>query len=385
MEGLDSSKGEAPALGNLSPAIIRRSGGQYRMLKPLFSRGAGKQNLDGQLARVLMRPSHCEAPRMTERRKPRRLRYTLRALFVFITLFMVWGGYHTNRSWKERAAEQVLREQGAVLGSDRTWAEHNLFARVSSIYDTVVRLVWRERFITRVQINSPLEESAIEALLALPHLDSLSSEPQKFTSQERIRMHSFQYKPTAMLPPDALGRILAQHQLKELSLGAWILADSDCAAIGKHDSLIGLSITQSSFSERGFADMLTLPRLQSLTVLMCQARGDQVATLPALESLERVNCTGTPVNRHFASFIAKCPQVRDLQLGHDAIGDDFVEHLGPHPSLRHLDLLGQGLTDEALVGLARMPALEGVNLPRSISAEAISQLKSQRPGLFVSQ
>jgi hypothetical protein len=319
------------------------------------------------------------------RRRKWGLRYSLRALLIFITLFMLWGGYHTNRSWKERAAEQILREHGASFGSDKPWVEHNVITYVSSAYDNVVRLIWQERFITRVQVKSPLDATIIEALIALPHLESLSIEPTQHSSQEQIMMHSMQYQPTATLPPDALRRILAHHQLKELSLSSWVLADDDCVVVGKHSSLRGLSIACSSFSEQGFADMLTLPKLQSLNMVSCQARGDRLATLPALESLKRVNCPGTPVNEQFATFIAKCPQVQVLLLGHDAIGDAFVEHLGSHPSIHQLDLIGQGLTDEAVVGLTRMPALESVSLPRSISAGAISNLKRERPELFVSQ
>jgi hypothetical protein len=74
-----------------------------------------------------------------------RLRYSLRALLVFLTLFMLWGGYHTNRGWRERQAETLLTSAGARL-------ERGANLPVSPY-----------RFIVDARVSAKLEPDAVHA------------------------------------------------------------------------------------------------------------------------------------------------------------------------------------------------------------------------------
>src|SRR5687768_16063132 len=102
-----------------------------------------------------------------------RFRYSLRALLVFLTLFALWGGYHTNRGMKERRALEVLRRHdGTSISVDSIRPREGMVAFMADAYKSVVRLVWREPFVTSVSICS-LDPSVTQAIQAMPHLEQI--------------------------------------------------------------------------------------------------------------------------------------------------------------------------------------------------------------------
>src|SRR5688500_5561531 len=99
-----------------------------------------------------------------------RLQFTLRAFLVFIALFMLWGGFHTNRSWKERAAAAALREEGMACSGGPELSGTGLMSNLKFSYDNVIHFLWREPYITDVTGCSTLEPAVAEAIASLPHL-----------------------------------------------------------------------------------------------------------------------------------------------------------------------------------------------------------------------
>jgi hypothetical protein len=318
--------------------------------------------------------------------KPRsiRVRYTLRALFVFITLFMLWGGYHTNRSWKERAAEEILQKRGASI----QYAAHSFqgtFAdRVGAAYAMLVEIVWQDRSVSRVMVFAPLDPEVTHALCALSQLRELSIAPSHRTPAQYALLRSGQpLQPSETIPQGALQRILDVCPLVELNIGNWVLSDRDCQAIASCPSIKYLGVDGSEFSEQGLAVLISKRGLISFTFGWCDATGSALGGQPGSPTLERVVCNTAPVDVELAAFVARSPNVKELAVGNCSAPDDFVLALGAHPSLRDLSLGRAKVTDDSIAVTDSMPALRTLFLPESVSAQEVARLKKRRPQLQV--
>jgi hypothetical protein len=316
-----------------------------------------------------------------------RFRYTLRALLVFVTLFCLWGGYHANRAIRERQAAEVLIRHKATFATDPIRPSRGALDSIRLAYQGLVQLVWRERFITHVSIATKLEPEVVNAVIALPHLESLSIEPVQYSLEQKMRMNREGIlEPQEKAPPGAIGSILRAQRLSDLALAGWILSDEDCRAIARHDSLISLQLIGCGMSEDGFARLVALPKLQSLRFSYSQITGAGLAALPGSNSLENIECYFAPIGNEFAAFVARCPKVATLSFFNPAVDDLFVAQLGAHPSLTGIDLSRTIVTDRSLPVLERMPSLRVVGLPRAtVTAAAVDRLQHAKPNLKISR
>jgi hypothetical protein len=314
-----------------------------------------------------------------------RFRYTLRALLVFVTLFCLWGGYHANRAIKERQAAEVLMRHQASFAIGPKRSHGGALDSIRLAYQSLVQLVWRERFVTHVSIASKLEPEVVNALIALPHLESLSIDPVQYALEEKMRMNREGIlEPQEKSPPGAIARILRAQRLADLTLAGWVLSDDDCAAISQHQSLEGLTVLGVNISEDGFAQILTLPRLLRLRFSYTQVTGKKLATTPASTSLQVIEGYCAPVGNEFAGYVGRCPNVTNLNLRYRAIDDDFVARLGSHPSLTGIDFSGTIVTDQSIAVLGRMPLLRTVGLPRAtVSQDSVERLQEARPEMKI--
>ena len=312
-----------------------------------------------------------------------RARYSLRALLVFITLFMLWGGYHTNRSWKERQAEEILRQRGATFGYGQYPTKGNVAERLIGAYWRFAGTLWGERNITIVHYQGSLDAKAADALLSLPSLKSLylSSSPQR-TSEENYRLLK-SLKPwpaTAKLPPGFLREIIAKCEPTNLDLQEWVLSDDECQALADRHVLLPVSLCGCAISEENLAKLITQPGRQSLNFAYCDVTGSALKGHPGSPTLEHLHSSGTRVGHDFARFIAKCPRIKELAADHQGVDDAFVELLGPHPSLRAISLQNSRVTEKCFSDIQRMPAVELVIFPReTISREALMRLRTAQP------
>ena len=313
-----------------------------------------------------------------------RLRYTLRALLVFVTLFCLWGGYETNRCIKERQAEETLKRRGASFDYGPKRSGTGLLASVQFYYQRLVQIVWRARFVTRASITSPLEPEVVAAIAALPHLEHLGLEPRRrATEEQRLFFEEKIVNASASVPPGSMQRILGGRQLKILWIGPWILSDDDCATIARHQSLESISVNGCEFSEDGLAQLITLPKLRYFGFSYCKVTGEKLPSIPASQSLEHIECDGTPVGESFADFVRRSPNIVALTVCHKSIDDSFVAKLSGHPALRVIDLNATSVTDRCISAIEEWHgSLDTVVLPRSsVSKTRFEQLREKRPDL----
>ncbi len=316
--------------------------------------------------------------------KPR-LRFTLRGLFVTITLFMLWGGYHTNRSREEREAEAFFRERGASLSHGPLLMGKGIGDRIAWCYAKLVQTVWRERFIFQATIIGPLTEEELNELSKLLNLQHLTLSPVMTTTEERhaiLRTKISEVR--GELPRGALQRILAGHKLKSLTFQHWALSDEDCQAIASHRYLEGLSLMGCQFSGDGLANLVQTPRLRGIVFPYCQITSTALAVIPGSASLERVECPHTPVGKEFGDFIGRSPKVRSLYCGHESINDEFISAIGRHPSIEELSIAPSTITRSSVPVFAQMRFLKNMHvLSPDFSGDEKVQLQKQRPLLIV--
>lgn len=315
-----------------------------------------------------------------------RFRYTLRALLAFVTLLCLWGGYHSERSWRERKAEEVLKRHGAsfqygpVSGGESAWSS-TVFA-----YQKLVQSVWRERFITTVCLGQP-DDEVVEVACVLPHLRHLQlrpphalTYPEEGDANPKLPLRG----PRVPMPEGAVAKILEAHSLRHLVIKGWSLSDNDWAAIARHRTLEGLSITDTNVSEERFAEILALPRLEFIDCGRCDVTGQALAGRAGSLSLNELNGAHTPLGPEAASFLRRSHRLEALWLGHESIDDNFVLRISGHPSLKRASLVGTRLTDAGLVAVGRIPNLGSLTLPHEgITTAGLDALQRDCPGLSI--
>jgi hypothetical protein len=307
--------------------------------------------------------------------KSLRWRYSLRALFVLITLFMLWGGYHAGQSWPERRAELVVRPWEAVLhggpSPPNSLLEYPVYA-----YQKLVKVLWGERFITHVTLCVEPKPEAVEAIAALPRLKGLSIYQPSTDRRESTRR--------IVVPDGSIQRILAMRELRALELEGADLGERDLRAIASHPSLQRVSLSHAKLSEDGLAAMASSPELRQLRFSHCNVTGAKLASTPGSPVLDSIECAEAPLGIELAAFIGRCPNLRVLTVRCGAIDDKFVAALGSHPSVQMLDLGTTKVTERSLNTIAQMPSLQYVVLPREgISLAAMERLQKIRPNVHV--
>jgi hypothetical protein len=292
-----------------------------------------------------------------------RFRYSLRALLVFITLFALWGGYHANRSFKDRRAELILLRHRARL---EFWE---------------IQPYWPERLISAVEVDSSLEPEVIDALAGLVCPRSIAigapSPPEVAYGYSRPQQ--------VAAPTGAIDRILKRHKLHSFAVTDFILSGAAFAAIAKHRSLEELAFTRTNLSDGELSALVVLPRLRHLSFQSCPASGSLLADVPGSKTLESIECQGSPVGIEFARFVARSPTIRALSVGFEQNpqADDFVSALGAHPSLAELRLGSGELTDASIPALERMQMLRELQSFEHLTVQGRACLSTKRPRLEI--
>jgi len=186
----------------------------------------------------------------------------------------------------------------------------------------------------------------------------------------------------AQAPPDdrTLARICALPGLRELHLDGAQLTNAGLAALEKVDSLERLCLIMSGLDREGIAHLGRLHSLEGLRVH-----------------------TGAPMQREDLAPLAQLDGLEELNLGWywlDARWPELFAALPPFTRLRRLlyfmPMVGGGggrevLTDRTLATLARLPALESIQLYNgTCTAKGIAELTRlpklavlELPGSFV--
>jgi len=310
-----------------------------------------------------------------------RFRYSLRALLVFITLFMLWGGFHAERGYRERQAQNVLKRRCVLhYGHRYTWLQP------AGWYERIVQTIWREPCVTGVAIGPAPTSAEIAAIASLPQLQWLEvSHYEMPVVQVPDERNLIADRHPALLPPEALSTILSKRRLKSLHISQCTLNAADYQAIGEHDSLEFLQINGARISDSDLPALFRPRGLQTINLVQSQFTGAGMDAMPGSPELRDMRCQQAPVCVDFARFLRKCPRLETLLTCGPSVDDAFVQALEQHPTLSEISFCGNSVTDKAIDSLLTLPKLSWVAFGgnRNVSKAARQRLSAARPGLVI--
>jgi hypothetical protein len=177
---------------------------------------------------------------------------------------------------------------------------------------------------------------------------------QRMTSLQELNFHG------ALATDDVLAAIASIPRLRWLHCQDPVSGDDGFIALGQCTTLENVaSRVCHRMTDRGFAAIARLPRLQSLGLggpRISDAAMAHLADAPALVDLG-------PIMFGDAAFehIAKIPRLERLtNMYNRSTGDAATRHLRAHPTLVHYGGFGTQITDDSLRLLAGLPRLETV-------------------------
>jgi hypothetical protein len=296
-------------------------------------------------------------------------------LLVGVTLFALWCGYYLSPVVKEWRAEAVLRRYGAKVtyweNAPRSWLDH--------LYD--------RRLIRGVEIVSKMEPEVVEAFESLVNPREIALFAPVPPQQPTTWQPGIPPPPPHIAAPNgAIGRILSGRSLRSLTIGHFSLIEADFKAISEHHALQSLRIERVNVSEEALAQLIVLPQLERFKCHFCRVTGVLLDEAEGSVTLQEVDCMGSPMGVELAEYIARCPNVRVIQLQFftNSGADEFLAPLEHHPSLSSLLLGGPGpvgITDRSIPVLETMPGLKNIGPVDRITKEGRARLLQSRPDL----
>lgn len=290
---------------------------------------------------------------------PFRLRYSLRALAVFVTLFCIWGGYHANRGRRERTAVAILARYDAEIMPPPEYQGRRFVHRARNYYRSLVRTLWGEQFVSSVGVSSRLEPDIVEAISNLPGLDSLTIRAARPEACEQL-----------VPPTGALGRILSARQLRAITIDHWRISAEDVDALAAQKRLHTLRLDSVALPDDGLAAVASLRSLRQLSLKNCKMSDSGLARAPVLQTLQSIECLETPVGTEFASYVSRLPAIATLSLSGRTIDDDFIARLGAAPTLTGLSIKNAPITSASVKHLNSMAALRTLSLPDHLQGDS---------------
>jgi Leucine Rich repeat len=301
----------------------------------------------------------------------RRIRFSLRSLFVVVSLLCGWMGYlYSSAKRQERAVASIEQAAGHVEydwwrdadGSPRQQPTPRGPAWLRSLlgphyFDTVVGVDISH---TSVQ-GSPSQFATFKTpLLQLPKLR---------------RLHIFRLELS-----DADYAAISQLQgLEELSLAKMELSAAGAAQIASLANLRELNLSDDIVPAAALLQIKEMPKLQSLYVY-CRhedrapngfpiwnlekyaIRDDALRSLPTLTNLKTLSLTFTQITDDGVSIVGRMPKLESFWISSPRITNASMDHLTKLQRLRSLGVSVCGMDGDGVARLAELPNLTNLRI-----------------------
>jgi hypothetical protein len=273
------------------------------------------------------------------------------------------------------------------------------------------RIQWSYPWLPTVENRPRLTGKALEALRALPLLDSLDLRDTRVRSTDLGVLASFAKLGEVGLPhpidAETIRHLRACKSVGSLLLGDREISVSEIELLAGLPSLKRLTLRQARLSADALAAMEKLPKVTALTLYDCGITDAQLAQLgkpPSLTQLELVrNQIEGPGLARLTSFslqklelmmnnlsnaslphLAALNTVEDLQLAYNvAITDAGIQSgiLQGMKQLKNLEIRGlTGVTDASLKALSQFGHLKQIGIRETkISWESVDTMRAAMP------
>jgi len=291
---------------------------------------------------------------MTDKPKPKRrwLQFSLRTLFIVVTVFCVWMGVVTKR-----ARDQRLAVEAVVALGGKVYYSHQRTRNVPNQGIT--------------QWNPQLESRGprwLKRLIGDEYFQSVAQVDLSGTEADDEFLRNLSGLPKL--------QVVSLRKTNVEGEGLWHLRNAV--------TLESLDLFyQDSLQDQDLMHLRKLSRLRGLFLLGSdQITDDGVANLAHLIRLEQLGLANTQITDEGLSHLTSMTKLTQLVLDDTQVTDDGLRHLRNLTNLYWLNLTGTKITDNGLRHLAHMRKLWQVVLwDTNVTEEGVAYLKQELPNL----
>jgi hypothetical protein len=318
----------------------------------------------------------------------RRFQFTLRALFVSLTLLGVAFGYHCERVRGQRNAVRALRAAGGWVYYDfERYDMHGVRARGESPINawllrtfgvdhfhnvTVVNLEF-DNYSGRHRENRTVDGAVIEQLQHLRRVRKLWLQGAQATDDGMRSIGTLKdleflsIVPAPLVTDDGVAHLRNLKKLKHV----WIykdpyaqvprLTNASLKVVAALPAIEHISLDGGDFTDEGMRAFQGVGGLRSLSLRWASSTGDVgLGYLRSAVRLEHLLLSGTDVSDEGLGHLSAMRELTLLSLGRDCrrVTSAGIDHLAGLSKLEHLHLDNTTVSAEAFKCLRRLPRLD---------------------------
>jgi hypothetical protein len=262
------------------------------------------------------------------RPKRRWYQYSLRTLFLLMTLFALWLGVNIHRARQQKeAVEAIVKAGGGVQ------------------YDSGARVV-PHGYDGSGPAPSWLAPPWLRRQLGDDFFDDVTGVYFKGVFQER-RSHD-PWGPSQDIDLNALAHLKSLRELKRLDLRRMAVKDRGLVHV---EGLVGLEVLNLKLTEvtdEGLAHLSGLTNLRELDLSNNRITDSGLVHLAGMTRLENLRLNWTKVTDAGLVHLAETTRLERLSLNWTKVTDAGLQHLAGLPQLRYVSLEHCGVTDEGV-------------------------------------
>jgi hypothetical protein len=287
-----------------------------------------------------------QEPAVREQPRRRFLRFSLKMLFVFVTLFCVWLGTFANSANRQKRAVEAIERSGGQFLYD--------YQRVP----TPKRLGRGQRFSHRMHPPGPnwlrrvLGDHYFISPLALTIgrqngiKDNCFVRLDALTSLETVMLYE------VPLRDSDIKHLKRLRNLQSLTFNEGVLSGTNSPTrfefLSELTKLESLSLVDSKFGDRDARFLGDTVNLNTLFLYRSAIGDDGLAYFQNLKNLQMLGLSGTKVTDRGMAYIRNLPKLLYLALSDTEVSDRSIEVLTAMDSLRDVELYRTKVTQDGI-------------------------------------
>jgi hypothetical protein len=275
--------------------------------------------------------------------KRRFWRFSLKTLFVLVTLFCIWFGLWAGSANRQRHAVEAIEQLGGKFKYDYQRIPSRSGDGLAFSYRVqppepiwLRRILGDHYFITplALQIDRPAPaENPLVYLDALPDLESVNVSGMQFT-------------------PNALVHLQPLTKLRYLTIRDCTFSDrgpvSQFAVLEHLTGLEVVSIDYPQFDSNDAKHLRDLENLRLLFIYRTAIRDEGLAHFQRLKNLERLGLSGAKITDRGIAFLSNLPKLQYLSINDTEVSDLAFEPIVAMKALQEIELSRTNVTKEGI-------------------------------------
>ncbi len=343
-----------------------------------------------------------DAAPTVKRVSPRRwFHFSLRTLFVALTIACLWLGFEVTQARRQRAAVQSLEKLGAYVAYDydepgtqyESGGAPPRLRTLSSTKQWIADWLGKDYVATaiRVSISSPtVTDESLVPLAELSELEAIHLEGCMLVTDATLRNLPSSTRIAALtlsgtsISDAGLMELDRFPNLAALDVDGTRITDAGLESVGKRTRLTFLDLSNTRVTDVGMSHLTGLTRMRTLMLLNNKLGDESFRAIGNCRDLEGLLVDGAHVTDAGLAYLSQLTKLNGIWLKNTQIQGAGLKHLAQNKALSVVRLNGCPLNDEAATALASLPGLFGVDVSRStMSVEAMGELKTLRPKVHI--